>query len=250
MKRMTAAVQQQLLDLNRAFYTQVAPEFDRTRAGLPAGWQMLFHYLPTANPNDVLHVLDVGCGNGRFARALEQQQGAFQYVGVDATSVLLALAAQQTADLVRTPVHFVQADVAQPGWSARVRQQHYPYDVIVCLAMLHHLPGYGLRLRVVEELASLLAPAGVLILSNWQFLTSERFVQKQIPWTTIGLTAEDVEPGDALLPWQPSGYAVRYVHQVAEAEMAQLAQAAGLRVTATFFADGKEGNLNLYAVCR
>ncbi len=245
---MTPAVQQRLLALNRSFYATVAKDFDQTRAGLPAGWQQLDHYLPTGTPTQPITVLDAGCGNGRFARALEELGVHACYVGVDADGALLASAAQNMADLDKLHGCFVQADLAQAGWSSLFAGA--TFDVVACFAMLHHMPRYELRLRVMKELAGLVAADGVLIFSNWQFLTSVRFVQKQIAWQAVGLTAEDVEPGDALLPWQQGGYAVRYVHQVDAQEMMQLANEAGLRIVETFLADGKEGNLNLYTVLR
>jgi len=245
---MTSAVQQRLLELNRTFYATVATDFDQTRAGLPVGWQQLCRYLPTGTVDRPIAVLDAGCGNGRFARFLAEQGAHASYIGVDADAALLALAAQNNAAWVKPYGRFVQADLAQPGWSTRLAGD--AFDVVVCFAVLHHLPGYALRCQVMQELVARMAPDGVLVFSNWQFLTSARFVQKQIEWQTVGLTAEDVEAGDALLPWQQGGYAVRYVHQVDEQEMMALASEAGLHIVASFLADGKEGNLNLYTILR
>lgn len=137
-----------------------------------------------------------------------------------------------------------------PQWPRTLDLPSAAFDLVVCLAALHHVPGYVLRAQVVQTLATLLAPQGVLIFSHWQFLQSERFVRKQIAWQTIGLTSGEIEPGDALLPWQQQRYAVRYVHQIDENEMATLAHAANLQVVESFYADGKEGNLNLYAVLK
>lgn len=244
---MKAATQQRLLELNQTFYAQVAPEFDRSRSGLPAGWELLKPYLPRSKEGGALRVLDAGCGNGRFARFLDGQEGKYEYIGVDADTRLLHYAAEQTSRLGRVRCRFVQADLAQPGWSHLLGEEP-PFDLVVCFAVLHHLPGLALRQQLLSELASLLAPDGVLILSNWQFLSSERFVRKLVAWETVGLSAADVEPGDALLPWQQGVEAVRYVHQIDEVEMANLATAAGLTVRAHYYADGKEGNLNLYSV--
>jgi SAM-dependent methyltransferase len=247
-KRMTQQTADHLLALNQHFYRQMAAEFDRSRMGLAAGWQELLRFVLTPVGEEALWVLDAGCGNGRFARTLEQLTCPVQYIGLDASPALLARAGKQTSQLVHTQAHFVLGDLAQPGWVAVVQAQHTMFDLVVCLATLHHLPGYALRRRVVQTLASVLAPSARLILSNWQFLTSERFVEKQIDWQKIGLSADEVEAGDALLPWQQGGYAIRYVHQIDESEVAQLAQEAGLSLLHTFYADGKEGNLNLYTV--
>ncbi|MCB0023555.1 MAG: class I SAM-dependent methyltransferase, partial [Caldilinea sp.] len=108
---MRQAVQQRLLDLNRQFYAIVADEFDRTRQGLPAGMVMLARQLAATLPASG-RVLDVGCGNGRFARALAEAGVAAHYTGIDGDARLLALAAEQTADLAGLACRFAQADLA------------------------------------------------------------------------------------------------------------------------------------------
>jgi 2-polyprenyl-3-methyl-5-hydroxy-6-metoxy-1,4-benzoquinol methylase len=242
---MRPAVQTQLLDLNRRFYATVADEFDRTRQGLPEGMTTLAQKLAGRLP-PAARILDVGCGNGRFARALATPCRASAYTGLDGDERLLALAAAQSVDLPGLTCHFAQTDLAQPGWIAAAGAA--PYDAVVCLAVLHHFPGYDLRRRILAELASLLAPGGLLALSTWQFLSAARFIDRSVGWESIGLSEDDVEPGDALLPWNQGAHAVRYVHNLDLAEIEQLAADCGLVIAETFRADGKEGNLNLFAL--
>ena len=194
-----------------------------------------------------LRVLDVGCGNGRFARALAQAGPAYTYTGIDADAHLLALAEQQTADLGAMNRGFAAVDLAEEGWVQQLAGQEL-FDVVVCLAVLHHFPGLALRARIVKQLAGLVTAGGVLALSTWQFLTSERLAPKQIGWAEVGVDAGQVEMGDALLPWNQGAYAVRYVHQLDLAEVQMLASDAGMQLDASFRADGKEGNLNLYTL--
>jgi 2-polyprenyl-3-methyl-5-hydroxy-6-metoxy-1,4-benzoquinol methylase len=243
---MRQAVQAQLLQMNRHFYATVAEEFDRTRQGLPTGMLALAQLLRAHLPAPA-HVLDTGCGNGRFARALAESNVNATYTGVDGDAQLLALAQAQTATLNGVECRFAAADLAQSTWLAQVTA---PYDAVVSLAVIHHLPSYALRRRFVQEMASLLAPDGLLALSTWQFLASERLAQRTLAWESVGLTAADVEPGDALLPWNQGAHAVRYVHHLDLAEVEQLMADGGLRVIETFRADGKEGNLNLFVVAR
>ncbi len=249
---MPPAVQARLLQLNRQFYATVAGEFDRSRQGLPAGMlelaARLDTYLRDRQPQPVpLRLLDVGCGNGRLARALAQRGPACDYTGLDADPQLLALAAEQTRALPRVAARFVAADLAQPDWAQRLPDRSL-YAAVVCLAVLHHFPGLALRRRLVGELAALVEEGGLLALSTWQFLSSERLAGKQVAWAAAGVDPAAVEPGDALLPWNQGAPALRYVHQLDLAEVTALAAAAGLQLVDSFRADGKEGNLNLYTL--
>ncbi len=250
MHEMESATRRLLLALNRDFYATVAEPFNVTRLAWLSGTLTLLERLPHGSPERPVTIVDIGCGNGRFACMLDHRAIQAIYTGVDANAQLLAAARTNTAGLGQTRLRFVQVDISQSGWTQRLDVPSGGFDVVVCLATLQHMPGYALRLQVMRDLAGLTATDGLLGVSAWQFLTSDRFVTKQIDWCEIGLAANAVEPGDALLPWRQGRYAVRYVHQVDAAEMARLADAAGLDVVEMFRADGKEGNLNLYAVLR
>jgi 2-polyprenyl-3-methyl-5-hydroxy-6-metoxy-1,4-benzoquinol methylase len=286
---MNKELQQRLLALNKAFYATVAEPFDATRLAPSAGKSELVRRLPLAvisqrtirhserseespSPslqrgdsssqtprNDIIEtrvsdntptLADIGCGNGRLAWLLDQRSVPLDYVGVDANAQLLALAQAHTAELRHVRAAFVQADLAQPDWSTLLPRPVQAFDIVTCLATLHHLPGYDLRRAVMQQFAEMVTPGGIVAISTWQFLTTPRFSAKLVDWAEVGIDAAQVEPGDALLPWNQGGYAVRYLHQIDLDEVTALAAAVGLSVEATYFADGKEGNLNLYTLLR
>jgi len=242
---MDPATRDRLLELNRRFYAVVAEPFHETRRGWTSGKAKLLEYAPVRRP---LRVADIGCGNGRFAVMLDSLGLPVAYTGVDGSAELLALAHQHTANLTHVAVTFVQADLAEPGWTSCLGDPAPRFDLVVCLATLQHLPGYPLRSQVMRSLAGLLDEDGLLAVSAWQFLESDRLAAKQIDWAEAGLSAADVEPGDALLPWKQGAFAIRYVHQIDQAEMGRLAADAVLEIRSFYRADGKEGNLNLYAL--
>lgn len=242
---MNLATRDRLLALNRHFYASVAEPFHRTRRSWPQGSVMLLDYLPPARP---LRVLDAGCGNGRFAAVLNTLGVPVTYTGVDANPRLLELAHDLALDLDHVTATFVQADLADTGWQQLLDSPSPTFDAIVCLATLQHMPGRELRTRIVRSLAGVLDSAGRLAISAWQFLTSPRLSARRLDWTEVDVDEHEVEHGDALLPWKQDVYAIRYVHQIGLEEMHDLAADAGLTVRHTYFADGKTGDMNLYAI--
>lgn len=240
---MREPVRQRLLEVNRYFYAQVAEPFDATRQQATPGLAAILPYFQGEGKEQPT-VLDVGCGNGRFARLLDEAGIACAYTGVDASGELLALAETANRELANVRCRFVQADLADPAWAGGLGSRRW--DRLLCTATIQHLPGYDLRLRLLQDFARLCQ--GTIVLSFWQFLSSERFRARLIDWSAVGLDGADMEAGDALLPWKQGVNATRYVHQVDEGELRRLAGDAGLVLRHTFRADGREGNLNLYAI--
>jgi SAM-dependent methyltransferase len=231
---------EKLLALNRRFYTALAAPFAASR---PAGDPALAIILP--HIPERARVLDVGCGNGRLGVLLARERPGVAYVGVDASPELLAAARREAAALAPGAV-IVPADVARPGWTEALPAG--PFDCAVVLAVLHHIPSFELRARVLRDIGAVLAPAGRLILSTWQFLVHARTRRKVVPWAEAGIAEAELEPGDYLLDWKRGGRGLRYVHLLDEAELQRLAAASGLRVVETFRAGGREGDLGLVAV--
>lgn len=231
---MKVEVAQKLLNLNRQFYERLAESFAATRESPQPGFNQLLAALPCSP----CQVLDVGCGNGRFGYFLQQHNVLSHYAGVDFSGALLTKAA------TRIPGDYFQRDLSQPGCLEGLVQ----YDVVACLAVLQHIPGYANRLRLLREMGGRLGKNGRLFLSTWQFMDSERQRHKVRDWSELGLSADDVEPNDHLLTWQRDGFGLRYVCYVDEKETTGMAEAAGLRILDQFRSDGKEGSLNLYTV--
>ncbi|MDT8307560.1 MAG: class I SAM-dependent methyltransferase, partial [Anaerolineae bacterium] len=98
-----------LLALNRRFYEQLAAPFAQTRQRPQPGFTRLLPYLP--EPCD--SVLDVGCGEGRFARFLAGHGFTGRYVGVDFSEGLLQAAGAALPDTIDSA--FLARDLAAPG---------------------------------------------------------------------------------------------------------------------------------------
>ncbi len=223
---------QQLLTLNREFYNGFADSFSNSRQRP----QPCFFQLLESAPRLGGHLLDVGCGDGRFGRFLFEHEAITQYTGVDLSSGLLNIAKNNVDG------DFYERDMIQDGFLDGLGQ----FDNIACLAALQHVPGRANRARLLREFERHLAPNGRLLLSTWQFMNSPRQRRKIQPWNVINVEADAVEENDYLLSWKRDGLGYRYVCFIDEGETAVLARAANLKIETLFYSDGKEGNLSLY----
>ena len=223
-----------LLALNRAFYDQVADPFAQSRARPQPGFTLLLDHLPQPCPR----LLDVGCGEGRLGRFLQERGVIEQYTGVDFSPELLAKASPNT------PGTFLERDISQPGCLDGLGE----FEAIACLAVLQHIPGRANRVQLLREMGEHVGARGRVLISTWQFLSSTRQQRKITDWPVVGLTPDDVEPNDYLLSWQKGETAWRYVCLIDREELTTLAHDAGLQLIYSFRSDGHEGDLSLYAI--
>lgn len=221
-----------LVELNLVFYERLAAPFAASRLGFHPGFERLLAYVsPSAR------VLDVGCGNGRFARFLMERVGPIDYTGVDFSEPLL----EATVGL---PGLFLRRDLTRPACLSGLGE----FQIIVCLSTLQHIPGQANRKRLLREMSECLSTGGHILMCNWQFLDSPRQRRKVRPWVEASIEPEQVEPGDYLLSWERGGTGLRYVAHIDYPATVELCEAAGLQVIHSYRSDGREGDLNLYAV--
>lgn len=200
------------------------------------GWQPLPPYLQTP-----LRVLDVGCGNGRFARFLvESLDGSITYRGIDNNPTLLDSASATLASISNLDATLSEQDVIEGALPDET------YDLVVLFGVIHHVPGAQNRLDFMRRLAGCVGEQGLLCFASWRFHEYERFRSRYTTWDNDIA----VEQHDYLLDWRNGERALRYCHYVDDTEQAQLEAATGLEVITRYRADGSDNAMNQYVLLR
>ncbi|GHI06834.1 SAM-dependent methyltransferase [Streptomyces cellostaticus] len=135
--------------MTTTFTARLLAALHRFNAAYP--WSHNAHYHPwllRQLPRRIGTALDVGCGSGDLARLLAARAEAVH--GVDADREILERAREATAPCAPVTYTLAEAPHALPAG---------PYDVITCVAVLHHLPFADSLARFREELA----PGGTLV---------------------------------------------------------------------------------------
>ena len=253
---MDGSTQAALRQINRDFYSREAADFDRTRhpGGWP-GWRRVveaatvrLQATDTPEASEArrpLRVLDLGCGNGRFALFLDRNpdlrsERPFDYLGIDSSAELIDRARSACAD--RAHIRFEVDDIEVRPFDET------SYDLVTIFGVVHHLPGFDNRCRALERAATAVAPGGLLAVTCWQFADDARFENRRLDWDPqAGVDPAELEPGDHLLRWGPADSgARRYCHHTDERELDRLVDGLPLTETAGYRADGPGGRQNLY----
>lgn len=228
-------IEQRLLALNQSFYGAYANPFAQSRANPQPGFRRLLSHVPEI----CRRALDVGCGEGRFGRFLLTERPELSYVGVDFSPELLARAEEALPEAT-----FYCRDISRVG----SLQDLGRFELVTTLAVLQHIPGRTRRAQVLREMGRRMTDEGRLFLSTWQFMDSKRQRRKIVDWQRADIAPEDVEEDDYLMTWGTARRGLRYVAYINPAQVRALADKAGLVVIEEFRSDGREGDLNLYAV--
>ena len=229
-----------LIEINREFYTRFGDSFSAKRHRIQPGVRRVLAML-----NGDESILDLGCGNGEFARELARQGHRGPYLGVDFSLPLLRDAEVQPGEFTAT---FLQADLTKLSPVRDQLSANDDWSVITAFAVLHHIPSYELRLDILRIVNQLLKKDGRFIHSSWQFLNSEKLKARIHPWEAAEVSDSQVDVGDYLLDWRSGGQGLRYVHHFDQEELNELAKASHFKVVDTFYSDGKEARSGWYQV--
>jgi tRNA (uracil-5-)-methyltransferase TRM9 len=237
---MDAVTAARLIGINQDFYTRFGGSFSATRHRIQPGVRRVLDGLEGDES-----ILDLGCGNGELARELAKRGHQGPYLGVDFSLPLLQDADAHPEDF---SVRFMQVDLTQLSAFSGQLSAKGGWSLVTAFAVLHHIPSNEIRVDILRTVRGLLQEEGTFILSNWQFLNSEKLRGRIQDWSKVGLSAVEVDPGDYLLDWRSGGEGVRYVHSFTEEELSTLAYRSGFVIRETFYSDGEGGNLGLYQV--
>ncbi|WP_251179037.1 class I SAM-dependent methyltransferase [Adlercreutzia agrestimuris] len=262
----------QLISATQAFYARHAASFSQTRQHSWEGWLRLVPPLEelaaaknAARADDCeITLLDVACGNFRFARFLADQLDRYSWrvYGIDSCDDLAEYAPQELERVHTTFTHhdvisaLVTSDKQTPSgaekWNNLPSQE---FDAVVCFGFMHHVPTYELRQRLMSLLVGAVCPGGVVAVSFWRFLSDRKLALKAEKTTQVGqhhLKLEMHNEQDKLLGWQASTEEFRYCHSFEHEEIDALIATVADRskLIDRYVADGKSGLLNEYVVLR
>lgn len=201
--------QDRLLKIVKDNYREIAASFDSTRK--KHVWPEMEKLLAGLNPED--SVLDVGCGNGRLLELIKNQN----YLGVDNSEELISAAQKNYPDN-----NFRIADILD----LKINDQ---YDLVISVAVLHHLPSKELRLKAISELKKVARKK--IYFSVWRMWNNHKYQPLLIKNTWLKIIGRNkLDVGDVLFPWKSNcGEFVseRYYHAFTKRELRLLLNEAG-----------------------
>lgn len=243
---MTPDTIRRLNQLNLDFYHITAAHFSVTRSHPWEGWQKLVAPISAVieRLNRPVRVLDLGCGNGRFATWLSQTWPTtyFAYHGVDGAEQLLKECQSLRLPFVHVTTH--QHDIVEALLQRETFLSERTFDLVVAFGVVHHLPGDVTRQRFFELLRRKLTKSGLAVVSVWQFDHLPQLLERQREPREFDLS--ELDKGDFLLDWQRGVSAVRYCHLLKKAAAKQLVEESNLHLRHSFSADGSDDETNLY----
>lgn len=192
----------EIIELNNKFYEAHNESFDKSRNfGYWEGFEEALKYLPQ-NPD----ILDLGCGNARFLRFLQEKNYQIKnYLGLDTSREFLE----------KNKINFPQYNFSQLDVIANPEAIKTKHPLIVAFGLTHHIPDSSFRSAWFQKISQLLTPEGILILSFWNFETSKSD-------QNFKTQSYQIEKNDYFLGWKEDFKFHRYCHFYDVDEIAEI----------------------------
>lgn len=250
--------------VNEDFYTIIADSFSQTRQYAWDGWNMLLENIPKEVQDDNnLKILDLGCGNGRFAHFLAQNLDTqIDYIGVDSCIELLKLGKEEVKEKQYNNLEykFVEKNILEleNGFLDFVKN-NTKFNLITLFGVMHHIYDEKDRQNLFNFASQSLKENGHFVFATWEFAKNQRQLNKKLDLQSpegqqflqeYNLELSDFGQDDYTLDWTRINKAYRYCRDYSTEEIENLCKQNSLQITDSFYADGKEGNVNKYYICK
>jgi ubiquinone/menaquinone biosynthesis C-methylase UbiE len=193
-------------------YDTIGEDFDETRQ-IPVKEFALFE--PYIKPD--MHVLDLGCGNGRLLKSLI----GCGYLGMDGSETMVRLAKKNFPH-----GNFVKGDMLE------IPAKDGTFDLVFNIRAFHHLPGKQMRLAALAEINRVLRPNGVMVITVWNMLRGQFWKQALKAILRSIFTLGNYSWKDFFIPWGKK--AKRYYHAFTPMELLKLVTNSGFEIEELF----------------
>ncbi|MBU4031417.1 MAG: class I SAM-dependent methyltransferase [Candidatus Thermoplasmatota archaeon] len=198
-------------------YDAIADDFDETRY---KPWPDTVKFAERFSTGQL--VLDLGCGNGRDLRFLEEK--GIKVIGLDISHKQLEVVRRRSSSAASV----VRGDVTELPFKSGIAHG------AIMVATIHHIPEPEERLMALNEAHRCLLPGGFLLVGVWaaeQPKFKDNMAQAKIEFQ------HDWVPGDMLLDWKlPDGRVFkRYYHLFSEKEFDKLLAESEFEVEERFY---------------
>ncbi len=260
---MSQTVFDKINKINENFYSQefFGEEFSRTRNYYWQGWQELYTKFNLINLLGK-NILDVGCGNGRFASFLEEilskefyNKTLLNYLGIDFSNSLLKEAILKNKQNKYIVSEYKNGDLLNFDiW--KKEKIGKKFDLITVFGVMHHLIGKKNRLQFLINCCDNLKKNGYLIITFWDFYNRKIEIDKQGLdifrknfFKKMEILPNQLEKNDYLLGWKNNVNQFRYCHYYTKKEIHNLFVNSQLILKSSFESDfDKKGDKNYYCI--
>ncbi|KKP37629.1 MAG: hypothetical protein UR27_C0004G0042 [Candidatus Peregrinibacteria bacterium GW2011_GWA2_33_10] len=192
-------------------YEEIGQEFSETRKHIWPEFKFFEKYFKKG-----AKVLDVGCGNGRLVEFLKNY--SIDYTGLDQSKKLIEEAKKNFSNK-----NFVQGNILKLPF------RDSSFDIIFCIAVLHHIPSVEYRKKAISEIKRVLKNKGIAIISTWN-MYQPKFdkIRKKAALNSI-LTFGNKSKKDLFFYWGKEKKSLRYYYAFHAAEFSDLIEGNGLK---------------------
>lgn len=234
---MNKSTVQKINNINQKLYSNQSNQFSSTRGNSWQGWNLIKKYI-----FDDISVLDVACGNARFAEFLNQNLfNGFTYYGIDSSEELIQIARTKLKS------HNIQLQIFDV--LSNKLELNQKFDLITIFGFMHHIPSKAERVNFMSNISDLISEGGRIIFTTWNFNNLKLFEHRLNidDLNRLEINSNELEENDYFLPWMDSTD-IRYAHLYTESEIKELAEKCNLKIVDSFRADGKDKSTNTYYI--
>ena len=219
-----------LVAKTRDDYNRISDHFSSTRQFI---WPEIANALDKIKIKKKSNVLDLGCGNGRFAKYFLDKE--INYYGYDISEELIKIAQKNnpkgcfsSGDLLKTPY------------------RNNTFDLLISIATLHHIPSSEMREQALKEVKRVLKSDGIAVISIWYFWHQPKYLKSIIKTGAKKILGQSgLDFGDFMMPWKDEKQktqAERYMHSWRKKELKRSLLRNGF-VQVSFIENKKSNNL-------